>query len=267
MKVQNKQRYCLLLTVIDADYETAKLKAGFYGEDVDGLWQEIVFAEGLLREYRIDQNGGVRFQGSSLESMLEEAVLRFQKTNDDETRKREEEKRRRKEWIRQQEIEAEKRREEQRKKQEAFAERQAKREEERRIAEEKAQEERRLREENFKRDLAANLDQQETLVRDPDGNRWIKCEFCGKIAMDSEFAIYGGAIGVCLNLGTCKECSANNPEVKMARIEKSKALEKKYDPNICPDCGGRLVEKNGQFGVFIGCSSFPRCRYTRSLRR
>ena len=31
-------------------------------------------------------------------------------------------------------------------------------------------------------------------------------------------------------------------------------------------CGSKLVEKNGRNGRFIGCSGFPKCRYTRSIR-
>ena len=33
----------------------------------------------------------------------------------------------------------------------------------------------------------------------------------------------------------------------------------------CPKCGSPLQEKKGKFGNFIGCSDFPRCRYTRDL--
>lgn len=37
---------------------------------------------------------------------------------------------------------------------------------------------------------------------------------------------------------------------------------------ICPGCGqGRLVERNGKFGPFLGCSTFPACRYTREVKR
>ena len=32
----------------------------------------------------------------------------------------------------------------------------------------------------------------------------------------------------------------------------------------CPNCGGALVKRKGKFGAFWGCSSFPRCRYTRN---
>lgn len=31
----------------------------------------------------------------------------------------------------------------------------------------------------------------------------------------------------------------------------------------CPQCSGNLVERNGPNGKFLGCSNFPKCRYTR----
>lgn len=34
---------------------------------------------------------------------------------------------------------------------------------------------------------------------------------------------------------------------------------------ICPKCGSRLVIRNGSRGKFIGCSNFPKCRYTRNI--
>lgn len=74
-----------------------------------------------------------------------------------------------------------------------------------------------------RRDLASELNQQETHVRDADGKRWIKCEFCGKIAKESEFLSYGGAIGVRLNLGKCRECAANNPVAKSS-FKKGKVI-------------------------------------------
>ncbi len=32
---------------------------------------------------------------------------------------------------------------------------------------------------------------------------------------------------------------------------------------ICPQCGGLLKKRNGRFGVFYGCSNYPRCRFTK----
>ncbi|MCR5330197.1 MAG: topoisomerase DNA-binding C4 zinc finger domain-containing protein [Lachnospiraceae bacterium] len=27
-----------------------------------------------------------------------------------------------------------------------------------------------------------------------------------------------------------------------------------------------MIEKNGKFGKFFGCSNYPRCRFTRTVR-
>jgi DNA helicase-4 len=37
---------------------------------------------------------------------------------------------------------------------------------------------------------------------------------------------------------------------------------------ICPGCGqGSLVKRNGKYGPFLGCSTFPTCRYTREVQQ
>lgn len=33
----------------------------------------------------------------------------------------------------------------------------------------------------------------------------------------------------------------------------------------CPKCGGSLVERRGRYGTFLGCSNYPRCRFTHNL--
>lgn len=35
--------------------------------------------------------------------------------------------------------------------------------------------------------------------------------------------------------------------------------------NVCPKCGSELVERKGKYGKFIGCSSYPKCKYTEPL--
>lgn len=32
----------------------------------------------------------------------------------------------------------------------------------------------------------------------------------------------------------------------------------------CPKCGGNLVERKGKYGSFLGCSNYPRCRFTHN---
>ena len=36
-------------------------------------------------------------------------------------------------------------------------------------------------------------------------------------------------------------------------------------PNTCPNCGSKLVVRKGKYGDFVGCSSYPNCKYTREL--
>lgn len=275
MKVQSKQGYCLLLEVNDAAYNEAMMEAVFYAKDIDGLWQEVVFAEGHLSEFSFDDSGHVTYENEALEARQIRAVTEFNhKLEEQKARRIEEEKRRAenlKNLLAEQELrrqarqglqeEAEKKLQQQR----AEAQRRrAKFEETRRIEEEKRQAEILQRDENFKRNMEANFAQQEVQVRDVAGNRWIKCEFCGKIAKEEAFGSYGG-IGH-INLGTCKECSANNPEVKQKAEEEATRLRKKYDPNICPECGGILRERSGPYGRFMGCSNYPKCRYNRKIR-
>lgn len=49
-------------------------------------------------------------------------------------------------------------------------------------------------------------------------------------------------------------------------VKQTKNIKKeKEEQNInkCPKCGGNLITRNGQYGPFIGCSNYPRCKYTK----
>lgn len=72
------------------------------------------------------------------------------------------------------------------------------------------------------------------------------------------------------------EGSAHELEILQAFWDKFQPLlEKAYEGmekiqpekvgEICPECGGELVYRNGRFGKFISCSNFPSCRYTRQI--
>ena len=237
MKIQNRQGYCLLLGIEESDYAKATFRAVFYERDIDGLWIESTFYDASLSEYRIMSDGSIAVHEKRLIDLLETAKKQFVEGIESERKRRED---------------AEKLRAEE-------AER-------RKLEEEKRAEEERRQYEDFMRSLEDELNQQDKQVRDPYGNRWIKCEYCGKSAIDTEFSSYGGAIGVHLNLGTCKECSANNPAVKPSFRSEESAPKRAYDPTVCPECGSKLVKKNGRNGRFIGCSGYPKCRYTKSIK-
>lgn len=55
-------------------------------------------------------------------------------------------------------------------------------------------------------------------------------------------------------------------EKRKEHIQYAKNVNKQKEfngSNICPWCGGQLVEKNGKYGKFIGCSNYPKCRYIK----
>ncbi len=47
-----------------------------------------------------------------------------------------------------------------------------------------------------------------------------------------------------------------------AHIETVKAIQ---DGKLCPWCGAELVQREGKKGSFLGCSTFPKCRYTANI--
>lgn len=274
MRLQEKQGYCLLLYIKDSDYAKAELSAIFYEKDIDGLWTENKFASDRLSRVDLIENK-LFFNGIPIRDLLENAKKQFVDKQIVEKERRLQEERLREERYKKLLEEQEKKRQElerQREENEKLLQKQREEaekrrrelEEKRRLDEEKREQEKRQREEDFKRNMESNFAQQETQVRDADGNRWIKCEFCGKIAKESEFTSYGGTGHI--NLGTCKDCSDNNPAVKEKAAQEIVMQRKKYDPTICPDCGGKLRERSGAYGRFYGCINYPKCRYSRPIK-
>ena len=46
-------------------------------------------------------------------------------------------------------------------------------------------------------------------------------------------------------------------------VEKSDKEEIKN----CPKCGGKLKERAGKYGNFLGCSNYPKCKYTENIEK
>lgn len=207
MKVQERQGYCLLLDVEEMEYSTAKLSAVFYAQDCTGLWREIEFAAGALREFSISEYGRLLYQNAPLAALCEWKKSEFEREVQQEKIRREQQMK--------ELLERPKREQKQRPKrtptlpvrrlQNTKSERQRAME---KLVHEKEEAGRRAqkkqREEAFRQTLAEQLNQQETQVIDPDGNRWVKCRYCGRVDKTTAFSSYGGRGSV--NLGTCKIC-------------------------------------------------------------
>lgn len=41
--------------------------------------------------------------------------------------------------------------------------------------------------------------------------------------------------------------------------------EEKIARGICPRCGGKLIERKGKYGPFLGCSNYPYCKFLHNL--
>lgn len=207
MKVQERQGYCLLLDVEEMEYSTAKLSAVFYTQDCTGLWREIEFAAGALREFSISEYGRLLYQNAPLAALCEWKKSEFEREVQQEKIRREQQM---KELLERPEREQKQRPKRTqtlpvRRPQNTKSERQRAME---KLVHEKEEAGRRAqkkqREEAFRQTLAEQLNQQETQVIDPDGNRWVKCRYCGRVDKTTAFSSYGGRGSV--NLGTCKIC-------------------------------------------------------------
>ena len=56
------------------------------------------------------------------------------------------------------------------------------------------------------------------------------------------------------------------PEADRIRISDSEQeKENMIAQKTCPYCGGKLIERQGRYGLFWGCSNYPHCRFTASV--
>ncbi|MFA6450333.1 MAG: type I DNA topoisomerase [bacterium] len=51
-------------------------------------------------------------------------------------------------------------------------------------------------------------------------------------------------------------------KVDLEKAAKTMKFEEKSD-EICPECGAGMVVKPGKFGLFLGCSKYPTCKFTK----
>ena len=74
-----------------------------------------------------------------------------------------------------------------------------------------------------------------------------------------------------IDLMTNKLCSLqsnSNEEIKehISYVKNKKIFsENAVQQGICPHCGSPLKIRNGKYGPFIGCSNYPKCKYTHPL--
>lgn len=96
----------------------------------------------------------------------------------------------------------------------------------------------------------------EELVR---GDRRV-CQVCGKPKPKDEFLDSNLKSGIGR---ICHNCKRD----KQRRTVTKKRTTMRTDLNMkCPQCGQPMVLRQGQYGQFYGCSTFPHCRATKRYR-
>ena len=106
------------------------------------------------------------------------------------------------------------------------------------------------------------------MINSPKGGSFVGCSTYPECK--STYSMPRGANVLKTN---CKECGL--PMISFGKPRQRACMDPKCgrdgeEPQnevvgICPECGKDLLKRTGRYGEFIGCSSFPHCRYTRSL--
>ena len=68
-------------------------------------------------------------------------------------------------------------------------------------------------------------------------------------------------------LNICNKLKSGKAEMNLfSGLRHNQSLKNRFESDaVCPKCGGKLLERNGAKGAFIGCNNFPKCRYTQDL--
>ena len=132
----------------------------------------------------------------------------------------------------------------------------------------KLTETKRMEEEQEEREIYESIllliNQQEMEVRDSKNRRWFRCEWCDRVAPEAEFVRYGGPGKK--NIGTCRTCREKS-HVQLKKQSIDNESRRKSNDSYCPECGGKLLEKKGIYGNFVGCQNYPKCRYSRKIKK
>jgi len=116
----------------------------------------------------------------------------------------------------------------------------------------------------FYRPFSKKLLQKENDIEKQDLNRETgeKCPECSKPLLIKR-SRYGQFIG-CSGFPICKFMKKYISESDQKKIDEANAQIGKRN---CPRCGGKLSVRKGRYGMFIGCSNYPKCKYLERIKK
>jgi DNA gyrase/topoisomerase IV subunit A len=57
----------------------------------------------------------------------------------------------------------------------------------------------------------------------------------------------------------------NNNITDEEHINNIHKMQEDIENNICPRCGAKLVLRDSEYGMFLGCSKYPKCKFKKNL--
>ena len=86
----------------------------------------------------------------------------------------------------------------------------------------------------------------------------IICEKCG-----AKMVIKNGRFGKFAACPNYPECKNTKPLDKDGKTPREPKPVKIAEGMVCEQCGGRMVERQGRYGVFYACENYPKCTFTK----
>lgn len=62
--------------------------------------------------------------------------------------------------------------------------------------------------------------------------------------------------------GKLQNAANVTPELKQQHVA---GIKSRTAGTVCPFCGAQLVIREGKYGKFYGCSTYPKCKFTRKI--
>jgi hypothetical protein len=64
-----------------------------------------------------------------------------------------------------------------------------------------------------------------------------------------------------------REANITSEKMQKQHVTDIQKRAEQVENRICPSCSSPLVERTGQYGMFLGCSGYPRCKFKVSVKR
>ncbi|MFT9847655.1 NERD domain-containing protein [Aneurinibacillus sp. REN35] len=64
-----------------------------------------------------------------------------------------------------------------------------------------------------------------------------------------------------------REANIKGEKAREQHVVDIQKRTEQVENGICPSCNSPLVERNGQYGTFLGCSGYPHCKFKVSLKQ